>query len=491
MGQLPALFSHGVRRHTTRLDLGLLIIITATALATGLFLARWQVSNSSLLIIATAAVLLLPLVVRIASRRFDPFEPIFTFTLAYGVMFVLRPSAVVHTNDFVYTIAEVGVGIDTTFPQTLVLGFLGAVGFVIGHESSWGRRLGRKRSRAAADANLTQVVTIALVLALVGVVLYGLFLALQGASLAVVLAGRSDALRGAIQGSTKYYLFGPLLLIPTALILVAVGMERRQKGLYVLAGIAGGILFLIAGATGSRGSLLPLVGGFVVYFYSTRRKRPSGAAIVVGICVALTVSSFLLATRNTNVREQVGFSGAVSQIVTQPQSIFEPLYRGQDAAEAPALASALTVIPEQVHHTYGRGTLGDVLLRPVPRAIWPGKPPPPREAVIQALWPRAYASRAASPEFSTLLYWYLDGGPIGVFVGLFLLGLLSRAAFESFMSNADLMMPRLLYAVLLLLLVSLLRDSPTDALARAAFVAVPIWLIFRLSRRGLQWPLAR
>ena len=58
-----------------------------------------SVSPSSMLVVALGIVLALPLVARAVQRRFDPFEPIVVFALAYGVMFVARPASMLVHGD--------------------------------------------------------------------------------------------------------------------------------------------------------------------------------------------------------------------------------------------------------------------------------------------------------------------------------------------------------------------------------------------------------
>ena len=88
------------------------------------------------LITGVGLVVLLPLVWRLRRRRFDPFEPVVIFALAWGVMFVVRPAAILiqHNTDFY------GVDIAPKLALAIFLGLLGAAAFLVGYELPLGRR---------------------------------------------------------------------------------------------------------------------------------------------------------------------------------------------------------------------------------------------------------------------------------------------------------------------------------------------------------------
>src|SRR5690606_31795035 len=112
--------------------------------------------------------------------------------------------------------------------------------------------------------------------------------------------------------------------------------------------------------------------------------------------------------------------------VTQPSLMLDPFISGQDLAMAPALAASLQYIPEDISYMMGAATTGDLITRPLPRVAWPGKPMPPREQVIETMWPAEYRHRVANPEFSVLLVLFLDAGIFSVMAGMVMLGLCWR-----------------------------------------------------------------
>jgi hypothetical protein len=148
---------------------------------------------------------------------------------------------------------------------------------------------------------------------------------------------------------------------------------------------------------------------------------------------------------------------------------------------APALAAALRFIPDQLSYAYGGTILGDLVTRPVPRALWADKPLPPREKLLSTMLPNDYKDGSLNSEFSVLLYFYWDFGVVGVVVGLFAFGIGCRALYDHLSHNEGGISTQVTYALSVWLLPIALRDSPIDTLIKAAVIVLPAWLILWLS----------
>src|SRR5581483_6501783 len=192
---------------------------------------------------------------------------------------------------------------------------------------------------------------------------------------------------------------------------------------------------LRAAPGGNRIMLLPFAGGALVYWYVTQQRRPGPLLLVCVLATALTGSAVLLAIRDAATRQETGVRGAVAAVLSDPAKILAPLTRGGDTEMAPALAAVMSAIPTEIPRTWGMAVFGDLVIRPIPRALWHDKPLAPREQVIATMWPAEYNTegmKLANPEFSILLYFYLDFGLPGIAVGMALFGLGARVAYEYF-----------------------------------------------------------
>src|SRR5205823_14523888 len=144
------------------------------------------------------------------------------------------------------------------------------------------------------------------------------------------------------------------------------------------------------------------------------------------------------------------------------------------------LAAALGQIPSKLHYTYGGTIFGDLVTRPIPRALWDEKPVLPRRRLVTSLWPVESLRGGINPEFSILLYFFWDFGIPGVIAGMLLFGLGARALFEYFRAYRQSAAVQVLYSLALWFIVIGLRNSPVDTLVQAVFVVLPAWIVFRV-----------
>ena len=82
------------------------------------------------LVLATAAVLVGAVALRLRHKGLDPFEPLFMFVVAWAVMFVLRGIAMLISGEM--TLRQV-YDIRTGLVTALVAGLLGASAFTVGY----------------------------------------------------------------------------------------------------------------------------------------------------------------------------------------------------------------------------------------------------------------------------------------------------------------------------------------------------------------------
>jgi len=433
------------------------------------------------LVVAIATVLLVPIARRVRRRTFDPFEPIVIFAVAYGVMFVVRPAAMLAKNALSYVGPRTTFDVSATFTEMLAIALLGAVSFILAYELIPRRREGHPRGVAGPDLDSRRVTLLAIGLAAVGITSFVGFLASADglATLeAIFRLGRDARLESAIDAN-RYLWQGFFLLVPASVILLAAGWAERRAAVVALAWILIAIFLLRGVPLGARISLLPLIGGLFVLFYLRRSSRPSLRTLVVLALLAIFVSAFLSDLRARTTRGETVVETVAR--AASPSRLADSVLLGPDTEMAPTFAAALTVIPESLGHSYGKTIFVDLVVRPIPRPLWEGKPRPPRDRLIATLWPSEYAAGAISPEFSLLLYLYWDFGLIGVATGLALAGVGCRALYRYLDDRQSSMSAHVLYALALWFVVIGLRNSPVDTLTLAAFIVAPAWVVFRLA----------
>ena len=419
------------------------------------------------LISACAIVLVLPIAWRVKQHRFDPFEPIVLFGLAYGAMFVVRPAAMLIRGERWFWDLDVL----PTLPRALMLALVGAVVFVVGYAHRAGSALA-KRLPAPARIDSRAATSGALATTAVAIVALLVFLPLTNSSesVRVLLGGRSDELGEALRGSSTYVVYATFLFAPAALLLVGVALRSRDARRWGLAAVV--LMLALARVTPSGGRivLLPLVGGIFVLVYVMRGKRPSVPLLgAIGV-VALLSSFVLLYVRDTT--DDLTFDTAVQELENRPYAVLDPVLRGADAEMVLALSAGLSVIPDELGHRWGGATIGNLVTRPIPRELWASKPLPPGQEVVVTVWPQHYPS--LDPAFSPLLVLYWDFALPGVAVGMALFGLLARVLYAWFLRHRDEFGAQLLFAATLWFVVIGARNDPVDTIVLAAFLVGPV-----------------
>jgi hypothetical protein len=440
------------------------------------------VSTDAVLIVGVGIVLVLPLAWRAVAGRFDPFEPIVVFAVAWGVMFVVRPSAILIRGDTTFF----GVDIEPTLDRALLLALLGAVAFVIGYEGSVGTRVAARLPTPPAAVRTSVVLACAFAVSALGVLALAAFLLSAGGIQAVgtFFGGRSDALNDLFDNSTNYLWWASLLVVPAALLSFAVGLVDRRPATAVAAALLVGAALLRTVPVGNRLFLLVLIGGMVVLVYLHRRKRPGAVALIVACVLGLVVSTALQNLRYAENRDS--FSSFAESVMSSPSRIVSPLINGADAEMAPALAGALQAVPDELPHRYGGATIGDLVRRPIPRELWEGKPETPGHELVAAVWPEARERGGFDPALTPLLYFYWDFGLPGVFVGMAFYGFLARALYQYARTHEGNLFAQVLFALGLPLLVIAARNDPVSGIMTAAVLFVPLavtaWAAARASR---------
>jgi hypothetical protein len=436
----------------------------------------------AILVVAIAAVLLVPIARRVRARRFDPFEPIVVFAAAYGVMFVVRPTAMLAKDAVSYPGPRTTLDVSATFTEMLAIALLGAVSFVAGYELVRRRAERHTATVAGPDVDFGRATLLAIGLAALGIGSFAVFLAFSDgiATLeAIFRSGREAGFHSALDAH-RYLWQAFFVLVPAAAILLAVGSTEHRPAVVAVALALISIFLLRAIPLGDRISLLPLLGGLFVLYYLRRSLRPSLRTLVVLVILAVFASAFLSDLRARTTRGETVVETLAR--AASPSRLADSVLLGPDTEMAPTFAAALTVIPESLGRSYGKTIFGDLVVRPIPRPLWEGKPEPPRVRLIATLWPSEHTAGALNPEFSVLLYPYWDFGLIGVAVGLALAGVACRALYRYLSNRQTDTSAQVLYGLALWFVVIGLRNSPVDTLVLAAFIVAPAWLVFRFAR---------
>jgi hypothetical protein len=315
---------------------------------------------------------------------------------------------------------------------------------------------------------------------ILGVLLFLLALRSSGVTSALFTQGRSIALQEAMQGANQYYWLGCWTWVPAVLLLAAVARRTGSRIARVGAFVAFALVLARSIPTGERMILTLLLGASGAFYYLVREARPPLKIVCPLIAVGIIVSATFAEYRYVEVRKQ-SFATSMAQNFAHPVRALQYTALGEDSAEAAGFGSALYVVPSEIPFSHGGAVVGDLLTRWIPRTLWPSKPLPPRERVIQTLWTAQYEAHIANPEMSILLPFYMDWGMSGVIVGMTLTGVVLRLLYEYFLRFKAVLSAQILYALSIPMIIIGLRDGPVDTLVRASFAILPAAVVLVLA----------
>lgn len=386
------------------------------------------INLDGLLVLITIMAATLPLIRRVITRTFDIFEPIVWACLMLLAIFAVRPLVMLASQNFTY---QDTIDVSQGFGRAVLLGTLGTVSFVVAYEV-WPHI--RRRARTAPflgriDLDARRAAIIWLVG--IGAALYLARLAIAGnplTTLRTLAGGRSVA--SADTNSSAYLSDGPLLWASAATIIV---ISRRRGELLPRERVIAIVLVLGAvlafALLGNRRLILPSAGTPVIAYYLVARRRPRWRNLAIILPVAFIFLATVPLARSLGARQntQGGLVGIFQQALTQPFQPVSTFFTGADTAMVPDLALEVQTLRRPSEYYFGRATVGDVVLSPIPSALVPGKPETARNAFLIRIFGLPCQARSGSqcPDFSTVGTFYQDFWYFGAVVGMLALGVFS------------------------------------------------------------------
>jgi hypothetical protein len=454
--------------------------ICGAAIALALLSSFVLIAPEVVLLTLLAIVLVLAVIARIMLGRLDVFDPLITFVLIWAVLFFARPVAMFVTGSFDVSTYHIRDGMS----GMLWMALIGATGFLGAYAMPTGRLLGRRLRPLPEIRSEGRAKSYALAIAGVGVLLFGVFIALSGGlgTLQLLMSGRQENAIVLSAASTTAYLQGALVLtLPASLILFFVGFTRKSVVAVVLGILVALAGLVVTGPSGIRGWILPYVAAPFILFYLVRSKRPGFLLVLTLLLVGFGANGFIAQARESATRQTTSFGQLLSENFTQLGNAWDRFVLGGDTEMPNLLALEVLKVPSSIPFQNGAAT-GEVFLQPVPRQLWPAKPRSGDELLTQQLFvdPRL---NTASRQYTPMANFYLDFGFVGVLIGMGLLGLGARVLYEYMRANLTNGSVQLLYAATLPFLFPLLRGSINDAAGRLVFIVPPLLLGILVARR--------
>jgi oligosaccharide repeat unit polymerase len=149
-------------------------------------------------------------------------------------------------------------------------------------------------------------------------------------------------------------------------------------------------------------------------------------------------------------------------------------------------AMVVDAFPSRSNFLYG-ASFTFLLVQPIPRAIWPGKPAPPIRRIIAAAFQDPEVARAGI-FYPNVGEYYANFGLPGAIVGMFLFGVLARAIYEYLLRYPDNPWVIVFFSMSLPYLVQIVsRGYFVQIVVETVFILLPVVLgMWVIDRRSLE-----
>jgi hypothetical protein len=413
----------------------------------------------------------LPIFVRVAQRKFDPFESIQIVAMAFIILYGIRPGAELIWNIKSFDDQWARAGFD----GAALISAVGMLSVYLGYALVVGRRIADRTPSVPDKWDPYRSVRFGIWVLVVCVLLTAAFAATVGPStLFHFYLGRSSTSGTTFLAVSGYVALGPYLTIPaTVIFLFAYARLRTLKTFVLFVVSLAGALF-VSVPQGDRTYVLALVMPLLLFPYLRKFRRPSAAGLIVTLIVAILALNVLLVTRSAG---HPPLGKMVVDTVTHVPSELKKFATGVDLAEFSVLeleheAYYTKVNPLTFHP-------GQTLLCAagywVPRKILKNKPPAAAQFVIDRLFPHVATQRAS---FNPAIFgdFFADYGWVTIILYDIVVGIICRFIWEYFKRHERSEGVQIVYAATLPILVIMVRNGVVDAFARSLFLSGPLLL---------------
>ncbi|MBI2035472.1 MAG: oligosaccharide repeat unit polymerase [Candidatus Liptonbacteria bacterium] len=434
-------------------SLGVLIIP-----AISIFFAQERLL-SLLIMIPFALLLALPPLLAIYKKEFDPFEPIYLWIILYAFLYLLKP--------LTHVITGVGFRYGGEYlNEALLIAIVGLAFFYLGYFWGVGKKIAEKLPVVAKEISLKKLRWIAWALILLG--FWGLHTYIQISGGWFEFWSKPHGFGGKASITTAYiYQLPELMIVGFILLFFAVvtsGKISRVKNLLLLSIAGAGGVGLYTLIWGSRTNFSWLLISCVVLYYASKKRRPS-----LGASFTVLIFLFLALITIPTYRGYVYFGGDFQKILDMgnyTRSLRQAF--GNPTDEFGSYLAEVALVPEDVPYDYF-ALHRQLIYHPIPRLIWPDKPP-----LFNRNWDSFLAKSHLSwgAAESLLGDFYAQLGIWGIMIGTFISGVLWKTIYWYFKRDENNMGAMIIFAVVL--------PNMFTYLAQGSAIAILKWLPYMM-----------
>jgi oligosaccharide repeat unit polymerase len=414
-----------------------------------------DVTIENLLVAFLFILLFAPVLINVAMRRFDAFESINLFIVAYGLFFG----------------ADILISYDSlrfasSFRQTLVITIASLGAFYVGYYS----RLAVVASRALPVYpprwNRRRVFEVLVVFFLIGSVSYVVFF--RGDFLYLFTHANQRKYFFAGRG---YLAWGAGLIYFLFFIYHAFHFQTKTSRLVLV------LFFVLAvftyGSGGARAGLISIGITILAMHHYLRKRMGLLKVLVVGSVLSALFFAYGIARLD------------IHKFVARPDRILHAdlvMLLSEDIGGFRKMLGIVKGAPAVLDYQHGRTYLS-LLLYPVPRSVFPGKPPALGTIYTKAFYPSQFAS-GVTQGVTILGEGYLNFGVCGAILAMVLLGTFCGALYRYLRVNQGNSAVVLIYAASLIFIVAAVKGGLWDMTVGFLQSFIPLHIAIRYSTKG-------
>lgn len=415
-------------------------------------------------IILVCAITSVPIAFAGITGRLDVLEPIILVNAGYWLYFAYAPVVdLLSGNDTFFDVRVV-----PALPLGLMCAFLGLLSMTAGYYTSTGRSLAR--ALPAPPVRERSAVPYAIVLLAVTVLLFGAYLRSSPLSWTRLLSlgqiSSTDSIWSqteAVSPLNNYLKSTVECFVPAFMVLLGYSKSRRKLLIPLFVAI-----LLIYTTLGFRYRVLVLVVAPAVYWYLRTQRRPTLSHVAMGVMVGFLIVGGIGGLRGAF------RSGQKVEGVDLKQSFVQ--FNNSLAIYQPFLVT-LDAFPSRHDFLWGTSFLY-VVYQPIPRALWPSKPPSPQQEIVRTSFGSDDPVKSGV-AFPNIAEFYVNFGFVGIVVCMFIFGAFMRVVYEYMRIHNDNTWALIGYAVALPFFVQLIsRGYFVQTFTESAFLLGPLAIPF-------------
>jgi oligosaccharide repeat unit polymerase len=400
------------------------------------------------------------------------FEPFTIITLTMVLVYLVAPI-------FQFAAGSTGrYGVDVVrycVPATGLV-ILGYLAFFLGYEFPIRRGTKKKKSSRRGFTSIPPQTAIKLVrwAYLIWVVAYLLsvfYYLNKGFDLLYIITGglsNAEANQLSSEDELLFLAYSKFLQLGAWMMIYAYGKSKIAKSVtFVLTSLC----FFLGG--GRLNIMIALLAP-VVFYYARKKKSPKGILVAAALIGLVGLFAFMQVAR-VGVKTGVGIDMSG---VTLDQ-LLNPFYSEID--DFKSFYALLGVVPSKHDYLYGSEMIVYSFILLIPRAIFPGKPDPAIYDIIElSLGPQAVANGNAYPALGE---YYVEFGVIGVFVCMWLLGVITRQLKNCYLKSEGKSIVMMVYAIVYPSLLSIvIRGYMPQNFSMLLFLLLPLGFFYLLQK---------